>query len=239
MAGLDHDRGATNLSPNPLTPAVSASKNAVQSSDPLVFLYDISIPSTPPSRLRLVAADEEVEWRGNTYLRAPMAITEIVEDSEGNLPSVKLSIPNLSREVGAIMKSYSGLAGQTAKVLLVSLEDLSSGQPVREIDFTVADGTLTVNTAQLRLQIFSPRKATVPGGKIARQGCWYKFKGKRCGFALTEADTGAITCDHTYDGANGCTAKGALYVAEGLVAIHPMRFGGFRSIPRPAQGGKL
>ncbi len=227
------------MSPNPLTPGVSISKNAVQSSDPFVMLLDISIPSAPPSRLRLAAHDDEVEWGGNTYQRAPMMTSEFVEDVEGNLPTLQVTVPNSTREVGAVMKSYSGLTNQSVRITFVSLADLSSAQPVREIDFTVVDGTVSVESATLRLQIFSPRKATLPGGRIARQGCWYKFKGKRCGFALSESDTGEITCDHTFDGANGCTTQGARYVTAGLTPIHPDRFGGFRSIPRQARGGKI
>lgn len=227
------------MSPNPLTPGVSASKNDVQSADPLVFLYEFEIPTTPPSRLRLAGHDDEVEWLGNTYKRAPMMHSELVEDTEGNLPTLQVTVPNVSREVSAIMASYGGLADQPVRITLVSLDDLATGQPIKSIDVTVADGTLSVDSATLRLQVFNPRRAVLPGGRVARQGCWYKFKGKRCGFALSEADTGAITCDHSYDGENGCTAKGALYVAAGLEAIHPQRFGGFRSVPRQTSGGGL
>jgi phage-related protein len=227
------------MSPKPLTPGVSASKNDVLSSDPLVFLYEFEIPTSPISRLRLAGHDDEVEWDGNVYGRAPAMHSTMVEDLEGNLPAVQVTVPNSTREVAAIMKSFSGLADQAVRITLVSLADLSSGQPITAVDFTVVDGSVSVDSATLRLQVFSPRKATLPGGRIARQGCWYKFRGARCGFALSEADTGALTCDHSFDGENGCAAKGLLYTAAGLTAIHPGRFGGFRSVPRQQQGGGL
>ena len=225
------------MSPNPLTPAVAAEKNAQASGVPLVFLYEVEVPTTPPTRVRLTSHDEEIDWRGNTYSRAPVIHSEIVEDTEGNLPSVQLSVPNLSREIGAILASTSGLVGQPVRITLISLSDIGTNQPVSEIDFTVATASVSRDSAVFRLQVFNPHMTAVPGGRITRSSCWYKFRGKRCGFALSESDTGPVTCDHTFDGENGCTAKGALYTAAGLTPIHPQRFGGFRSVPRQQSGG--
>lgn len=225
------------MSPNPLTPAFSAAKNDLASEDALAFLYEIEVPTSPPTRLRLTTHDDELDWLGHTYSRAPMMHSEIIEDTEGNLPTVQLTVPNVSREITAVMSAYAGLVGQPVRVTLVSLGDMSSGQPVSLADFTIATGQVNRDAATFRLQIYNPHRAALPGGRISRTACWYKFRGPRCGFAIDEATTGAITCDHTYDGANGCAAKGALYEAEGLTAIHPKRFGGFRSVPRQSQGG--
>ena len=225
------------MSPKPLTPAVAASKNAQHSGDPLVFLYELEVPTTPPTRIRLTNHDEEVAWRGNTFSRAPLSHSEVIEDTEGNLPQVALAVPNISREIGAVLAAHGGLVGQPVRVTLLSLADIGSGQPVSEAEFTIASASLTHQSASFRLQVYNPHLAALPGGRISRTSCWYKFRGKRCGYALDESVTGAVTCDHTFDGENGCTAKGALYVAAGLEAIHPERFGGYRSVPRQHKGG--
>lgn len=221
---------------NDLTPFVAAEKNAVASGIPLVWLYEVEVPTSPPTRLRLCSHDEEIVWRGYTYSRAPLSHSEVVEDTEGNLPQVSLAIPNISREIGAVMEAHSGLVGQPVRVTLLSLGD-GSDQPVSEANFTIASGQVTRQAASFRLQVYNPHYAAIPGGRIARGSCWYKFGGPRCGFVVDESADGAVTCDHTYDGENGCTAKGALYVARGLEAIHPERFGGFRSVPRQNKGG--
>ena len=225
------------MSPNPLTQSVAAEKNAQASGVPFVFLYEVEVPTTPPQRIRLTNHDEEIVWRGNTYSRAPVSHSEVIEDTEGNLPQVQLTVPNLSREIGAVLASLGGLVGQPVRVTLLSLADIGSNQPVSEIDFTVATSTVSRDSAVFRLQVYNPHRAAIPGGRIARGSCWYKFGGERCGFVIDESEDGDVTCDHTFDGENGCTAKGALYVARGLAALHPARFGGFRSVPRQQSGG--
>lgn len=225
--------------PKPLSNYVASQKNALRSSDVEVMLYEIEVPTSPPTRARFAVHDDEVIYQGNTYYRAPISETETTEDAEGNLPSIELVVPNAGYELAAVLNAYEGLIGQPVRIVRVSLADLSSGQPIDRIDATVADVVEDDRSVRFRLDVFNPRKIAVPGLVISRLTCPYKFRGKRCGFNLPESVTGAITCDHSYDGANGCTVKDALYTAASLTTVQSERFGGFRSVPRGTSGGGL
>lgn len=225
--------------PKPLTTYVASQKNALRSGDVEVMLYEIEVPTSPPTRIRLAAHDEEVSWQGNTYYRAPITETETTEDAEGNLPYVEVQVPNAGYEIAEVLNTYEGLIGQPVRILRVSLSDTAAGVPIDQIDATVADVVEDTNAVRFRLDIFNPRKIAVPGLTISRLSCPYKFRGVRCGFNLPESITGAITCDHSYAGSNGCTAKDALYTAASLDVVQSERFGGFRSVPRGTSGGAI
>jgi phage-related protein len=225
--------------PNPLTPYVASQKNALRSGDVEVLAYEIEVPTSPPTRLRFVVHDDEILWRGNTYYRAPISETETTQDAEGNLPYIELQMPNAGYEMAAILNLYNGLIGQPVRLLLLSLSDLSSNQPILQTDANIADVDETSKGVRIRLEAFNPRRISLPGGPISRLSCWYKFRGVRCGFSLPESITGAVTCDHSYDGDNGCTAKDDLYTAASVDQTQSDRFGGFRSVPRGTSGGGI
>jgi len=225
--------------PKPLTPYVATQKNALRSGDVEVMAYEIEVPSIPPSRLRFVVHDAEIYWKGNLYLRAPISETESTEDAEGNLPHIELQLPNAGYEMAAILNNYEGLIGQPARIIRLSLADLGSGQPIDQLDVRIADVDETTKGVRVRMEVFNPRRIPIPGIGISRLSCPSKFRGKRCGFSLPASLTGAITCDHSYDGKNGCTAKDALYTAASVDKTQSDRFGGFRSVPRGTSGGGI
>lgn len=225
--------------PKPLTPFVASDKNALRSSAVEVMLYEIEVPTDPPTRLRFAVHDEEVTWNGNVYFRAPISEAPSTEDAEGNLPYIEVQVPNAGYEIAALLNAHDGLIGRPARLLRVSLSDIASGQPIEQIDLTVADVDESTKAVRIRFEGFNPRRITLGGGGISRLTCWYHFRGLRCGYDLPVSETGAVTCDHTYDGQNGCTAKDALYVASGLSKVQSDRFGGFRGVPRGTSSGGI
>jgi len=225
--------------PIPLSAHVATDKNELASSDAYVWLYEIEVPTTPPTRYRLAKRSEAVSFRGLTYSPAPITHSTVTEDTKADLPRITMTIANVSREVSSATESYAGLIGQPVRIMLVSIADMASGNAIIEQDFAIASANLSEAAATFDLRLFNAYRINIPGGRLSRLACRFKYRSERCGYALAEADGGLATCDKSFDGANGCQVHGDSYTSAGLAPVHPQRYGGERGIPKREQAGGL
>lgn len=205
-----------------LPPDVVALINKVAGDDPILRLYEFQIP-VPGAyvRLRLVSNPVDVEFRGNTYHPAPVNHGEVVYDSESNLPTVRVELSAVNREVVELLEAYHGLSGQPVKLLTVARSQLVTNSALIEEDWQVIYPEYNATSVTMVLGRFNFQQAAIPKTKLSATSCRRAYRGPKCGYY------GAIAgCDKTLDGANGCTAHGA------DSAEHPKRWGGYSSLPR-------
>lgn len=198
-------------------------RNDVVQVEPYIRLYEIEVPGTPPTRYRLCAYPEVVEFGTNSsgaklsYYPFPIEHTESRENLEGALPEVELRVSNVSREIVQVLRANRGLVGQPVRYMLVNAADLASNQPVRREDYEiVATPEISESLVVFRIGQDTVARQKFPANRITGQ-CDHAYKGNRCGY------TGAIVgCDKSRFGVNGCQVHNNLD-----------RYGGW-TIPRRA-----
>lgn len=212
---------------------ILAEKNQLATLERFVWLYEINVPTDPPTLYRLVRAPASVDYRGRTYSPFPISHDVISRDNEGDLPETTLTVSNVSREIISTLELYDGLVGQQVKIILAhSLSLGNDAQPVGEESFYVIRSAADAKAATLVLGTTNLHDLKVPKTRMMRFHCRHQYRGAGCGYSLDESNANYIaTCDKTLDGQNGCRVHGDSYVAAGLNAIHPERFGGFPGIP--------
>ena len=68
-----------------------AEKNLLATGDAWVWLYEIEVPTDPPTRYRLASVPEQVTFRDNVYYPFPITHTVMRETESGDLPSVTMT----------------------------------------------------------------------------------------------------------------------------------------------------
>lgn len=227
--------------------SVLQSKNALATTERFIWLYEVEVPSDPPTIYRLTASPQSVVFgetqQAEAIVYSPFPIThgEIDLDSSGNLPSTSLTISNVSREVIATLENYGGLLGQKVRIILAhSLAIGLAGSPVAEEEFQIVGSSADSQSVSLTLGSVDLYGVKIPKTRMTRYHCRFVYRDAGCGYALPTSDANSLlTCDKSLDGQNGCQAHGASYTAAGVTAVHPGRFGGFPGIPVNTAGGRI
>lgn len=218
---------------------VLQSKNSLATTERFVWLYEITVPSDPPTIYRITSNPGAVTFGqtedGDALTYSPFPVTHgtIDLDSSGDLPQTTITASNVSRELIATLENYNGLLGQPVRIILAhSLSLGTAGVAVAEEDFRVIGAQATDASVALTLGSVDLFAAPVPKTRMTRFHCRFVYRSGECGYALpTENANCLLTCDKTLDGPNGCNAHGASYTSAGFTPIHPDRFGGFPGIP--------
>lgn len=213
-------------------------KNLLATGERWIWLYEIEVPTDPVTRYRFVRDPEQVTFRKNIYYPFPISHNAVSEDIEGNLPTVGLTVSNVSREVISTLESYSGLVGQPARIILTHELALTSGSSIAEHDFKILSTHVDVSSVSAQLGDVSLYETTIPGTRMIKHYCRHQYRGGACGYSVDISDDDYLaSCDKTFDGPNGCEAHGTSETDAGVPVIHPERFGGFPGIPTPTTGG--
>lgn len=216
-------------------------KNQLATLERFIWLYELVVPTDPPTRYRLTRGPEAVSYRGFSYSPFPVSHEMITRDREGNLPETTLTVSNVSREIIQTFEAHEGLVGQEVKIILAhSLTSGADGVPVAEETFRVIQSAADAKAATLTLGTRSLFDQKVPKTRMMRTHCRHQYRSPECGYSLDESDPNFIsTCDKSLSGPNGCKVHGASYTAAGETPIHPERFGGFPGIPVRQTGGRI
>ena len=231
------------MSPNPLVPpALMAGKNLLASSEEWLWLYEIEVPTSPPTTYRLVRSTALVVFRGHRYYPFPIGHGVSQEGSSGNLPSTSLTVSNVTREVMGVLETHGGLVGQTARIICTTRSVAEAGidGAMSEARYKIMSTTATESTVSMSLSDTPLYDTQVPGQRMMKAYCRHQYRSAGCGYVVPEVNGNFVaTCDKTLSGPKGCEMHGASETAAGLTAVHPERFGGFPGIPTPSRGGNV
>lgn len=193
----------------------------VQSS-PYVWLYEIEVPTDPPTMARLAAFPDSVTWGTSStgtplvYSSFPVRHRGMKQSTDASLPTVLLQVSNVSLEIAALVQAHAGLIGQRVRIFQISLADAPNGSPIQDQEFEILSTETSAGQVTVRLGHYNPRNSPFPGGRYTRDHCRFGYKTARCGYV------GALaSCDFTLNGPNGC-----------VVHDNTERFGAFPGIPR-------
>lgn len=228
--------------PRDLTDLARAHSRQLQDEYPWVWLYDVEVPTTPPTRFRLTNFNTELEHGSDSngdplvYSPTPIAQGDMLESGDGDLPRLQVQVANESQFLRRIMEDYDGLNGQPVVIRLVHILDIGDATASLRFDGQIISAKVTHERVAWEVSALSVQQATFPTRRYMRAHCKHRYGGPHCGFDLTNATLAAAhpDCSKTL---TACTERGDTEEATlgAAFRLHPARFGGEPAIPRFSQ----
>lgn len=203
-----------------------------------IWLLEIRVPSTPPTRLRLTNWSQQVprgtDSGGNAIIwyPFPIAFGELREQKKGNLDEVTISVANCTRELMASIELYDGLADQPVVIRLVHSQALADPAAERRFDGKVSRCRVTADVASFVVSATNLTKRLFPRDRILAFDCIHKnrggFGGTGCGYRIPVGPTNEVGGGFSFCGGTleDCEERGADEAARSLTVEHPLRYGG-------------
>lgn len=220
-----------------LTNIVTARSRQLEDQYPFVWLYDIQVPTTPPTRYRLTNYDKNVSYGADAdgvplvYQPFPIVQSPVSTNSEGDLPQIQLQVSNESLAMKAMMEDHDGMVGSAVVIKLVHLLELGNPIAALRFDGQILSTKSTYDRVTFNVSALSLTQSVLPGQRYIRGHCRFRYGDARCGYDLNNSTlaTAFPTCPKTL---SACEDRGAAELAAGLLQLHPARFGGWPGIPR-------
>lgn len=168
-------------------------KNKVGAKSAWLILVDIEV--TVGTTLRYVANNENVTFDGNLYTALPLMIDSTKETSKGEIPSVNLSVSNITRVLRTYLESYDGLTGCDVTLYVVNSDFLAEDYSDLTLEFSVLETKVTEEWVSLRLGAQNPLRKRFPLMRYMAGQCNWSdsFKGVECKYAGS-----ATVCDGSW-----------------------------------------
>lgn len=194
--------------PLALPPALVIEKNKLASTAPWVVLLDVVM--LDETALYVTNNTEEVTFQGQLYTPFPFEIDMLDQDSKGNIPSLQITISNVTRYFQYWLESTSGMVGATVLITVVHMENLTEDYSELQMSFDVIAASADAKLITFTLGAPNPLRRQFPLLRCLARHCnWVRnYKGVECGYTGTQE-----TCNGTYD---QCKAYG-----------NSRRFGGY------------
>ena len=190
--------------------AVSISEKNKPENKP-IFLYTI-YDYDGSTDMFLAEYDTDVTFDGQTYTRFPMSHEYVGENTQGEIPVLKIKVSNVSRYMQAFLEQYD-FCGLKVKITLVWANQLAETDAKMDDIYYIDSYSADENAVEFNLTgRFDVLDVTIPARKYSRNYCGWKFKSTECGYS-----GGETTCNKT--------------LSRCRVLANQERFGGFPSVP--------
>ena len=198
-------------------------KNKLATDSVFLICLEIEIPGLDET-VRVVRNNEDLIWKGETWVAFPFEIDEIGDVSKGEVPQVNVRVSNVSRALEAYLYEYdtycknNGFSPITVKIYVVNTKVIQAdgdADPEVEHEFELKQPKTDSKWATFVLGASNPFTRRFPRSRIQKNSCRYRLGDARCGYTGT-----ATACDKTL---TMCRALG-----------NSTRFGGF---PGGGSGG--
>jgi lambda family phage minor tail protein L len=131
----------------------------------------------------LVANNEDIVFQTRTYTAFPMNIELPKETSKGEIPSLKLSVSNVTRLLQVEFEKYSGGVGATCTLYIVNAGLLSENYAELTMDFSIISASCTSMWAEITLGASNPLRRRFPLHRYIAGHCNWQFRGAECAYA--------------------------------------------------------
>ena len=180
-----------------LPPAIIRAANRLDQTAPWLVLLDIYLPGD--ERLSLVNNNEDITFGGVVYNAFSFNYEQPSESGKGEIPSVTISVSNVSRIVQGYVEMYSGGVGSTVIMTVVNAGLLSENYAELTATFTVLGTKCNAQWVVFTLGSANPLNKRFPPDVYSALHCRFPFKGPHCKYA------GAVTtCNRTF---NDCRTR--------------------------------
>lgn len=191
--------------------ALRQAKNQFGQDSPWLILVDIDLTSLGGPLFNLIANNEDIVFQTRTYSAFPFNIELPKESSKGEIPSLKLSVSNVTRMLQVEFERFSGGVGARCTLYIVNAGLLSENYAELTMDFDIISASCTSQWAEISLGASNPLRRRFPLHRYIAAHCNWQYKGAECAYA-----GGLATCKRNLD---DCIAHN-----------NAPRFGGYRGL---------
>jgi hypothetical protein len=193
-------------------------KNQVASDTPWLVAVKVEVinPETKAivTTLRLVANDEDITLAGQDFVKSNFSVD--ITENENELPSVTLSIVDITQTAQGYMQAYQGGIGSHVTLYFFPAPSTVVENAEISYDFDVVSASASSSSYSITwaLGAENPLTLSVPARKQTRDRCGWQFKDEYCGYVGPKT-----VCDLSYASDDGCFGRN-----------NQDRFGGFPAI---------
>ena len=187
---------------------------------PTIRLYELNY--TGDDWLYFTDCEDDVSFptgsaTEHTYTSFPIRIEDLSESREGNVNTIKLSIADASRVLGAYVEQYNAFRGKTIIIRTVYRTILDDETAQLTDKFTIDACTINASVCDFSCSpVFDVMDVMLPSRRFLRDSCAWGYKDTSCAYA-GEEPAGKTTCGKTLE---ECKLRG-----------NQARFGGFPGVP--------
>lgn len=210
-----------------------AEKNKIAGGDAWLNLFELQFDGGRKV-VRLTEDESPTTFDSKTWEPYPLGLGPMELSSQGDLPTQKLTVGNVYREMQAFLEKYRGLEDERVVHYFVHSAHLGNPQAALKRILIVKNAVAGDIAVTFLLSIDPLFGVQWPYHRFFRRTCPKQFGAEWCGFGfptLPSAVQDSQSCDHTYDGANGCVFHEGLYVAAAETGFSAERFGGMIIAP--------
>lgn len=225
--------------PRSVSPIATAHKNQLDSEFPFIWLFELQTNDDPPQRYRLTNFTRQVAWGEDSsgsaiiYYPAPVTHSGIEQGSDGDLPTISVTVPTGGLfEIAIAVEKHNGFVGNSGRIVIISSIDIENPVAVMDQPTTVTDCSMDSKAITLRMSAYNVYRLQAPPFLYAKRNCRWIFGSAECGYNLNASGAAYSSCERTLA---ACTLRGDDEDANVNVGTrqHPDRFGGFPGVPRP------
>lgn len=223
-----------------LTDLTKAHAQQLESESPFIWLYEFEVPGDPPTRYRLTNFTERVYYGVNSsgerllYYPAPIVHGDVQVGSEGDLPTITVTVGNTGPVLMSTLDTDDGLVGQPATIAVVSSFELDNPSAALREEGEIVGVSGQRDSIRVQIAPLQLSQREFPPFIFTRNRCRYGvFGGAECAYPINAAGAAFTSCPRTLA---ACEQRGDDEVSLGLPRQHPARFGGFPGLPKVNRG---
>lgn len=165
--------------------ALRQAKNQFGQGSPWLIMADIDLSAVGGPVFHLVANNEDIVFQTRTYTAFPMNIELPKETSKGEIPSLKLSVSNVTRLLQVQFEIYSGGVGSPVRLYIVNAGLLAEDYAELTMDFEIISSSCTSQWAEISLGAGNPLRRRFPLHRYIAGHCNWQYKSAECGYVGT------------------------------------------------------
>ena len=161
-------------------------KNKLSTTSAWIVLFEIMIDET--TTINICQNNEEITFEGKQWLPFPCKLDAVTANSQGEIPSIKLRITNVSRVLQPYIEAYTGGTGAEVRIIVVNSAALDDSNNIAlELFFDVLSSSADSKWLTLDLGTPNPLRRRYPLYRAIARHCNWTFKSRECNY--TGADT--------------------------------------------------
>lgn len=202
--------------PKNLPAPLVVEKNKLNSDNTWLVLLHVTL--TDLTEFFFVNNNEDITFAGQVYTAIPFQLDITKFESQGRIPTVTLSISNVTRIMQSYLEALNGAVGSSVTITIVNTGHLEEDYTELQLDYTIIATKSNASWVVFSLGAPNPMRQRFPLHQFLAQHCmWVNYyKGAECAYA------GALpTCNGSLD---DCKAHSNEHRFGGFPGLNPNAF---------------
>jgi len=178
-----------------LSSNLNRENSKLSTSSAWVVLFELRVGATAADYIRYAANNADVVFGGYTYLKSNLKVDSVRATSKGELPSLNVSVENVSLGLNSSLESYDGFVDYDVAVYRVNSAYLAEDYTALTTVYSIMAVEEDEEWITFTLGGVNPLRKRYPSRRFLPQHCnWAEFfKGVECKYTGAEE-----ICDGSY-----------------------------------------